>query len=89
VAVKKDRLDQLLEGRDPQAVFLRDGRFDELKKALAERVLNAELDGHLESEARAGRANRRNGCSKKTVLRENPKITFAFRATGRERSIRS
>ena len=69
--------------------MLRDGRFDELKKALAERVLNAELDGHLESEARAGRANRRNGCSKKTVLRENPKITFAFRATGRERSIRS
>jgi hypothetical protein len=32
----QDMLDQLLEGRDPQAVFSKDGLFDELKKALAE-----------------------------------------------------
>jgi putative transposase len=32
--------------------FSKDGRFDELKKALAERV-NAEPDEHLESEAAA------------------------------------
>ena len=32
------------EGCDPQAVFAKDGLFDELKKALAERVLNAEID---------------------------------------------
>jgi putative transposase len=68
MAIKKDTLDQLLEGRDPQAVFSKDGLFDELKKALAERVLNAELDDHLENEAAEGRANRRNGHSKKTVL---------------------
>src|SRR5215208_6071945 len=48
-------LDQLLDGRDPKEVFNKDGLFDELKKALAERVLNAELDDHLESEAPAGR----------------------------------
>jgi putative transposase len=30
-------------GRDPKEVFSKDGLFDELKKALAERVLNAEL----------------------------------------------
>ena len=74
MAIKKDTLDQLLEGRDPQAVFSKDGLFDELKKALAERVLNAELDDHLDGEAAEGRSNRRNGYSKKTVLTENAKI---------------
>ena len=39
MAIKKDTLDGLLAGRDPQAVFAKDGLFDELKKALAERVL--------------------------------------------------
>jgi hypothetical protein len=42
-------------GRDPQAVFSKDGLFDELKKALAERILNAEPDDHLEAEAAEGR----------------------------------
>src|SRR6201994_1950256 len=74
MAIKKDTLDQLLEGRDPQAVFSKDGLFDELKKALAERVLNAELDDHLDSEAADGAKNRRNGYSKKTVLTETAKI---------------
>jgi transposase-like protein len=51
-------LDQLLENRDPRAVLSRDGLFDELKKALAERVLNAELDNHL-TVAADGAKNRR------------------------------
>ena len=55
-------------------VFSKDGLFDELKKALAERVLNAELDDHLDGEAVAGKANHRNGYSKKTVLTETSKI---------------
>ena len=46
----------LLAGRDAQAVFAKDGLFDELKKALAERVLNAEIDDHLDGEAAAGEA---------------------------------
>ena len=53
MAIKKDTLDQLL-----------DGRFDELKKARAERVLNAELDDHLESE--------RLRCSRSTGPRIRP-----------------
>ena len=57
-----------------EEVFNKDGLFDELKKALAERVLNAELDDHLESEAPAGRRNDRNGHSKKTVLTETAKL---------------
>ena len=47
---------------------------DDLKKALAERALNAELDDHLEGEAAAGKPNRRNGFSKKTVLTETSKL---------------
>ena len=74
MAIKKDTLDDLLVGRDPKEVFSKDGLFDELKKALAERVLNAELDDHLEGEAAEGRANRRNGSSKKSVLTETAKI---------------
>ena len=74
MAIKKDTLDQLLSERDPKDVFSKDGLFDELKKALAERVLNAELDDHLEGEAAAGKANHRNGYSKKTVLTETSKI---------------
>lgn len=74
MAIKKDTLDQLLSGRDPMEVFSKDGLFDELKKALAERVLNAELDDHLDGEAAGGRANHRNGYSKKTVLTETSKI---------------
>jgi len=74
MAIKKDTLDQLLSGRDPKEVFSKDGLFDELKKALAERVLNAELDDHLDSEAAAGKSNHRNGYSKKTVLTETSKI---------------
>src|SRR5215218_4291089 len=57
MAIKKGTLDELLSGRDPKQVFSKDGLFDELKKALAERVLNAELDEHLDGEAAAGKAN--------------------------------
>jgi putative transposase len=74
MAIEKDILDQLLAGRDPRGLFEKDGLFDDLKKALAERVLNAELDEHLEQEAGEGRANRRNGSSKKAVLTETSRL---------------
>jgi putative transposase len=40
-------LDRLLEGRNPATVFETGGLVDELKKRLAERMLNAEMDHHL------------------------------------------
>lgn len=69
-------LDQLLAGRDPQELFAKDGLIDDLKKALSERMLAAELDDHLESEAEAGGANRRNGTSSKTMLTGSSKVTL-------------
>jgi len=45
MAIDKGVLDQLLEGRDPQELFAKDGLLDELKKALSERMLSAGLAG--------------------------------------------
>ena len=58
MAIEKELLDQLLEGRDPETVFTQDGLLDELKKGLSERVLNAELDAHLDAETADGKTNR-------------------------------
>jgi putative transposase len=67
-------VDQLLAGADAKTAFDKDGLLDELKKALAERALNAEMDHHLESGE--GDGNRRNGYGKKTVLTGTGKITL-------------
>ena len=48
MAIEKDLLDQFLACRAPDEVFAKDGLLDDLKKALSERILNAELDEHLE-----------------------------------------
>ena len=68
-------LDQLLAGADAKTAFDKDGLLDELKKALAERVLNAEMDHHLETGEEDG--NRRNGYGKKTVLTGTGKMALA------------
>lgn len=64
----KELLDQLLVGRDPKTVLDSGGLIGDLKKALAERMLNAEMDVHLAQQGEAGEANHRNGSSAKTVL---------------------
>ena len=76
MAIEKELLDQLLEGRDPETVFTQDGLLDELKKGLSERVLNAELDAHLDAETADGKTNRHNGRSQKTVLTGTSKVTL-------------
>jgi putative transposase len=78
MAIEKELLDQLLAGRDPNDVFAKDGLLDDLKRALSERILNVELDEHLEDERADGRANRRNGTSKKTVLTGTSKMALAI-----------
>src|SRR5512132_1270860 len=67
-------LDQLLSGADAKTAFDKDGLLDELKKALAERVLNAEMDHNLD--AGEGDGNRRNGYGKKTVLTDTGRIAL-------------
>src|SRR5512147_2382474 len=67
-------LDQLLAGTDAKAAFEKKGLLDELKKALAERVLNAEMDHHLNSGEGDERLNSRNGYGQKTVRTDTGKI---------------
>src|SRR6202163_1719388 len=71
-------VDQLLEGRDPATVFESGGLIDELKKRLAERMLNAELDHHLGDEAEEEAGNHRNGYGAKTVLTDTGKLELAI-----------
>ena len=78
MAIEKDLLEQLLGGRDPKEVFAKDGLLDDLKKALSERILNAELDEHLEEERSKGGSNRRNGSSKKSVLTGTSRMSLSI-----------
>ena len=59
-------LDQLLAGADPKTAFDPNGLLDGLKKALAGRALNAEMDHHLGGEE-AG--NSRNGYESRAARR--------------------
>src|ERR687898_729613 len=72
--IPDELLDQLLAGSDPRSALADGGLLDGLKKALAERALNAELDHHLEAGEPDGRANARNGYGAKTVLTGTGKL---------------
>ncbi len=67
-------LDQLLGGADAKTAFDPGGLLDGLKKALAERALNAEMDHHLEGDGQIG--NSRNGYGKKSVITDTGKLSL-------------
>lgn len=67
-------LDQLLAGGDAKAAFDQNGLLDQLKKALAERVLKAEMDHHLAGDESG---NRRNGYGRKTVLTDTGAVELS------------
>jgi len=81
MTIDQAMLDKLLEGVDPsnpQSMFTDAGLFGQLKKALAERMLQAELTHHL-AQQRNGLEpvrNHRNGSSKKSVLAAETKLTL-------------
>jgi putative transposase len=82
MAIKNEILDELLKGKDPKTVLTSAGLFGELKKALADRMLSAEMDEHLAGEAQAGDSsgtgNHRNGYSKKTVLTDTESVELSI-----------
>ena len=71
-------LDELLEGQDPATVLRSDGLVGDLKKALAERMLNAEMDMHLGGESEQEAGNHRNGSSRKTVLSDDGELMLSI-----------
>ena len=54
MAIKKEIVDELLKGVDPKVVVSSERLMAEFRKGLAERILYAEMDRHLESEAAGG-----------------------------------
>src|SRR5690349_7479576 len=68
-------LDQLLAGADPKTAFDPNGLLDGLKKAFAERALNAEMDHHLAGDGGAG--NSRDGYGRKSVITDTGQIELA------------
>ena len=82
MAIKDALLDQLLEGyQKPEDLLGEDGIFQELKKALVEKALGAELTHHLgyEKGEKPGRAasNTRNGHGKKKVKGQDGEMEIA------------
>src|SRR3954463_5664879 len=75
--IADELLGQLLAGRDPQTALAKDGLINELKRALAERALNAEMDHHLDGEAAEGRGNSRNGYGRKKRPPHNRKLPIS------------
>src|SRR5207247_10268942 len=80
--ITAELLDQLLANYEkPEDLTGADGLFKQLKKALIERALGAELSDHLGYEkgdpAGRGSGNSRNGTSAKTVLTEDGEIDIA------------
>jgi putative transposase len=80
--IRAELLDELLtDYRKPDDLLGDDGLFKQLKKALLERALGAELDVHLGYEkgdpAGRGTGNSRNGYSDKMVLTEDGAIDIA------------
>jgi putative transposase len=75
-SISPELLDQLLAGYEkPEDLTGANGLFKQLKKALIERALGAELTDHLGYEkgdpSGRGSGNSRNGISAKTVLTED------------------
>jgi putative transposase len=75
-AIPDALLDQLLDGADPRTAFNPDGVIDALMKALAERLLNAEMDHHLGGIGHDGPVNTRNGYGQKTVLTDTGRLAL-------------
>jgi putative transposase len=76
--ISEELLDQLLGGDEPKTAADFEGVIGTLKKALAERMLNAEMDVHLGDEAEQTAGNHRNGTSSKTVLTDTGAMALAI-----------
>jgi transposase-like protein len=88
---KPEVLDELLAGMSSPEELMGDaGLFKQLKKALMERVLSAELTHHLGYEkgdpAGQGSGNSRNGHSARRSWLKTARSTWRSRATGPARS---
>lgn len=73
-AAEEAILDELLKSGEIKNTGDLESAFGELKKALVERMLGAELDEQLREDREQGVANHRNGSSPKTGSREIDRV---------------
>ena len=66
--ISDELLDQLIGDRDPQELFHSGELLDDLKRRLAERMLDGDMDHHLAPPDELAAGNTRNGHNHKTVL---------------------
>ena len=66
--ISNEMLDHLIGDSDPQGLFDSGELFDDLKRRLAERILDGEMDHHLAQLDELEAGNTRNGHNRKTVL---------------------
>jgi len=76
--IPKELLDELLAGQDLKKVFTSKGLLGDLTKALADRILETEMDIHLDQETEREAGNHRNGRSGKTVITENGSVRLSI-----------
>ncbi len=76
--IDPELLDELLKDQDLKEVFSSEGLLSDLKQALAQRILEAEMDHHLEQPEQQDAGNHRNGHSKKTVLTDSGPMPLAI-----------
>ena len=70
-------LDEMLAGTDAAAMFHSGGLLSELRQRLAERILDAEMEVHLDQQVEGERGNTRNGHNRKRVLTDNGSMPLA------------
>jgi putative transposase len=75
---KPDLIDELPPGHDLKTLFESGRLLDELKKALAARILNAKMDHHLGQDPEQAAGNHCKGSSSKTVLTDNGKLQLSI-----------
>ena len=75
--ISEELLDELLAGEDPVEAFHNGELLGELRKAVAERALGAEMDLHLDEERASGSRNHCNGHNRKRVLTDRGSMDVA------------
>lgn len=76
--IADELLDELLNGTDALQAFQSGDLVQDLKKALAERILNAEMDHHLDGDTEQASGNHRNGHSRKRVLTDDGQMALSI-----------
>jgi len=76
--ITEELLDELLGCEDLKEAFLDGGLIDDLKKAIADRALNAEMDVHLEQDEEQASDTHRDGRRRKRVLTDTGAMDVSF-----------